>query len=540
MYLQLFVIIICIIIIIYLNYKQKIDKNIEHLDFSQGVNREGLTNLLSAYNSVSIKDNNISNNIYGSLKLNGNVKMNRINSNIINVNELNANNITTNEYNIQNIDLNKYKICLQDHSHCIKPYLLNIYSQINSINSPYNNMYLSDASNCLIYEYNLHIHAHNNTESFGLSTEYLKVFGENVNLLTDISLETIKYFKDCCQSPSESQRISFYYFPQHNYDTNYGFKILIPNPTIIGFKCKVVWIEIKNNYIRSFRVTSSYPDISNNVLDVVYSNYKSFSNSLRPDGADYNLIGDKDRNFSKTTQWIPIPINYDLLSSEKAIYIRRNRNDILVNDTLNPTLAITGLAFTTNPWNHCKLPAIAIHWSLNAYGLSPNVDKLSTSTTLIHASQPNKVITPFNACTDYITFDGNLLITRIPVINSGKDKLLYLNIANNTTNINIHDVLIQTDTTILLSSDDISKSNILNSSQFFTNKTITQIETFATTYDNPFARFFNSHKNNRYIATKIPASLIKSNFIGVILQSQLSSGNGLMIREIGTHDLIYT
>ena len=75
----------------------------------------------------------------------------------------------------------------------------------------------------------------------------------------------------------------------------------------------------------------------------------------------------------------------------------------------------------------------------------------------------------------------------------------------------------------------------------FTSNTITQIDNFTTTYDNPFARYFNSHKNNRYIATKIPATLIKSNFIRVILQGQTAtSGTGLMIREIGTHDLLYT
>ena len=152
MYLQIFIIIIFIVIVIYLYNKQKKNKKIEHLDFSQGLNKEGVSNLLSAYNSIRLEDNNISNNIQGTLKLDGNVNMNEIKSDSINITELNANNISTNQYKIQDIDLNKYKICLQDQTHCVKPYLLNLYSQINSTNSPFNNMYLSDASNCVIYD----------------------------------------------------------------------------------------------------------------------------------------------------------------------------------------------------------------------------------------------------------------------------------------------------------------------------------------------------------------------------------------------------
>lgn len=519
MYLQLIIIIILILIIIYLYNKQKI----ESLDFSQGFNKEGITNLLSAYNSIKIEDNNISNNIRGSLKIDGNVNMNTINSNTINIKDLNANNITANEYRIKNIDFNDYKICLQDQSHCIKPYLLNLYSQINSINSPFNNMYLSDASNCVIYEYNAF-----NLDMYNFG-RWINRFGTNNPLLTDTSLTSIKYQTNLTDN---IQRVSYLYSPQKDYDVNTGFMIWIPDPSTLTFKCKVVWIEIKSDRRRSFRVTSPFPDTPNNVLDVVYSNYLTYSNSLRPDGADYNMIGSRTLT-NNITQWVPIPIDYDSLPY-KAIHIRRNRTD--TNDA-NSNLMISGLAFTTNPWNHCKLPAICIHWNLN--DSNPNVNKSNPSTTFTSATTATDFNIPFDEFTDYITFHGKLLITRIPVINSGKDKLLYLNVANNLSNLNIQNVLIQTDTTKILG-NITPDSNILNSIDEFNAKTITQIENFTTTYDNPFARYFNSHKNNRYIATRIPASLIKSNFIRVILQSQVSTGTGLMIYEIGTHDLLYT
>ena len=475
MYSQIFVIIIFILIIIYLYNKQKNNKEkriLEHLDFSQGLNKEALSNLLTSYNSIQLDTNNITNNIQGSLKLNGNVNMNSINSDSINTSNLNANNIQANQFNIKNFDVNKYKICLQDQSHCIKPYLINLYSQINSINSPFNNMYLSDASNCVIYEY----YAFNNAPYNNVPLALVSMFGNNIILSQDRTLSSIKYQTNLSDT---IKRTSYYYEDQRDYDISGGFKILIPDTSTLKFKCKVVWIEIKSDLRRSFRVTSSFPDISSNVLDVVYSNYISYSNTLRPDGADYNMIGERNLT-NNITQWVPIPINYDLLP-EKAIYIRRNRTD-----NANSILMISGIAFTTNPWNHCKLPALCIHWDLN--DSNPNVDKTNASTTYTNATTTSSYDLPFNEFTDYITFNGKLLITRIPVINNGKDKLLYLNVANNTSNLNIQNVLIQTDTTIQIGRNITPTSNIFNSMSQFTSNTITQIDNFTTTYDNPFAR----------------------------------------------------
>jgi hypothetical protein len=528
MHLQIFVIIIFILIIFYLYNKQK--KIVENLDATQGFNKEALINLLSSYNSIQIPTNNVSNNIQDSLKLNGNILMNNITSNSINTPILNATNIQSDAINISNIDMTKYKICLQDQSHCIKPYLLKLYSQINLPNSPFNNMYLSDASNCVIYEY-----APFNDEPYDtLPVSLIIKFGTGYNILTDSTLSTIRY----STIPSILvSRPALYYNPQQDFDISGGFKIVIPNPATIKFKCKVVWIEIKSNLRCSFRVTSSIPDISSNVLDVVYSNYLTYSNSLRPDGADYNI--QTDRPITITTQWIPIPINYDALPNEKTIYIRRNRTD----NNVTSRLMICGLAFTTNPWNHCKLPALCIYWELNEGNF--NINKLNPATTYIDATTTTLYDKPsFNEFTDYITFHRKLLITRIPVINSGKDKILYLNVANNTSNINLQNVLIQTNANIPLGTDITTAINIIDYSYDFANKTITEIDNFSTTYDNPFATYFNSHATNRYIATVIPAALIKSDFIRVILQSQpqaqSSTGTGLMIREIGTHDLLYS
>jgi hypothetical protein len=65
------------------------------------------------------------------------------------------------------------------------------------------------------------------------------------------------------------------------------------------------------------------------------------------------------------------------------------------------------------------------------------------------------------------------------------------------------------------------------------------IERFMATYENPFARHWNSKFYNRYIAARIPASLIPSGrrWLSVIIDMSKQGENGIYFREIGTHDL---
>ena len=64
------------------------------------------------------------------------------------------------------------------------------------------------------------------------------------------------------------------------------------------------------------------------------------------------------------------------------------------------------------------------------------------------------------------------------------------------------------------------------------------IERFLATYENPFARHWNSKCFNRYIAARIPANLIPSDgrFLEVCIDMSLQN-QGIHFREIGTHDL---
>jgi len=65
----------------------------------------------------------------------------------------------------------------------------------------------------------------------------------------------------------------------------------------------------------------------------------------------------------------------------------------------------------------------------------------------------------------------------------------------------------------------------------------TQIERFRTSYTNPFAIHHNSKFYQRYMATRIPASLIGPNDKFCKLKIDMTASNhNIYFREIGTHD----
>lgn len=57
------------------------------------------------------------------------------------------------------------------------------------------------------------------------------------------------------------------------------------------------------------------------------------------------------------------------------------------------------------------------------------------------------------------------------------------------------------------------------------------------TYDNPFARHWDSKSYNRYIATRIPAELVgNQRYVSVWIDLR-KQNRELNFREIGTHDI---
>ena len=100
---------------------------------------------------------------------------------------------------------------------------------------------------------------------------------------------------------------------------------------------------------------------------------------------------------------------------------------------------------------------------------------------------------------------------KVPVVSSGRDKLLYLIEHNSDWNGCMHTGITVGDR---------------------------PIERFLASYDNPFARHWNSKMYERYIAARIPAALIPAGARWLSVRIHMGNqNNNIHFREIGTHDL---
>lgn len=179
-------------------------------------------------------------------------------------------------------------------------------------------------------------------------------------------------------------------------------------------------------------------------------------------------------------QWVPIPVGR---SGTLALVAKPNSNW---------NFWLSGLAFSRNPWAHAGQSAVSYHWKLNGgTGCKWNTHDW------------------FNDVLAQI-IPKNKYEFRVPVVPSGRDKLLYIVEHNNSWNGAGH-------TAVTVNGK--------------------RIERFLASYDNPFARHWNSKFYERYIAAHIPADLI-GNERYVSVKFDMSKQNmAIYFREIGMHDL---
>ena len=166
--------------------------------------------------------------------------------------------------------------------------------------------------------------------------------------------------------------------------------------------------------------------------------------------------------------------------------------EILMSTDVNCDGWVSGIAFGKNLWNHAKNSAVAFHWALNG---GTNSEWETHDWNSDHLSN-------FRGGKKHDLF--------VPVHPSGKDKFIYF-VEPNMNEISIMH-------------QELSVNDV-------------KIERFRTSYDNPFARHFNSKFYSRYIAARIPNDLIKPNqrFIKLTIDMTLSD-HVLRFREFGTHD----
>jgi hypothetical protein len=238
----------------------------------------------------------------------------------------------------------------------------------------------------------------------------------------------------------------------------------------------VLWLRVLSDRWASAKFTDITTPTSPVDLGRYVSGFRSLS-KISPDG------GVNDTFFNVHT-WMPVPLPPG--KGARTILVTSKPNT-------NGDYWVSGLAFSTNPWNHATNSAAAYNWASNG-GQATGW------------STPN-----WNNDQQGLLTQGTKVTINVPIVPSGKDKLLY-----------------------------IVESNPPNDNSSVTNITVgtTPIERFKSTYDNPFARHFNGKIYNRYIAAKVPKELVGATATFLTVTIDMGKQNtGLLFREIGTHDM---
>jgi len=239
----------------------------------------------------------------------------------------------------------------------------------------------------------------------------------------------------------------------------------------------VLWIQILKDRWTTFRALPYNTNAVANFQDwtEIYAGGFRNLNEIAPDG------GATD-SFWNVHKWMPIPIRQG--AQQYHLYTDQNSDGW-----------ISGIAYGKNIWNHAQQSAIAFQWKLN-----PQTGDIGWNSQ----NWNNDQLGQWNL--------GQAPEVSVPVVPSGKDKLIYIILHNDNWVGTMH-------------------GNV------FINGV--QIDRFRTSYSNPFATHFNSKLYDRYMATRIPASMIQSTDKFVRLKIDMTNTNNhLYFREMGTHDYV--
>jgi hypothetical protein len=177
-------------------------------------------------------------------------------------------------------------------------------------------------------------------------------------------------------------------------------------------------------------------------------------------------------------QWLPIYVGF---SGRIALISKPNTSD---------GFWLSGLAFTANPWAHAAQSSEAFHWGLN------NGDQIDDGY--------------WGGDVDCGVSPQSTWKLMVPFVNSGRDKLLYVVTENNDSNLQAHDG-------ILVAGVPVGR--------------------LRASFDNPFARHWNSKMYSRYLAVIVPANMIKSSGFVPVQIDMTHQQDEFRFREIGSHDL---
>ena len=501
------ILILILVLIIYYLYNQIHEDYVtipsEYQDSVRNIYSLILNNQRVPINSIQVP-NTIQQDINGTrLNVERNINANRLVTTNLKTNNLRTSTVTMEEANITKpIIVND--ICDQNNN-CLTQ--TNI-KMLNLLENPIlNRMYFSDASNCRIF---------NNLNLIRTTTQEntFKILGVTIgrNLVQD--RESKPFFVN--------NKVGYTYEQQANTDAsnNIGFTIQVPTPSQLGFVPSILWVEVYNKTILQIQISDGVGGSFTNQHVFNLNNY----NLIAPDGnITQNLY-----TLDNQPVWIPMPFNYD--TTKRLILSRAFTN------TNTEGFKISGIAFSTNPWNNLIMHSLAIMY---------NTNKLSGD---LRYNNPAMLTSSSTFNTEYVAWrdtsgptNPSNIIVRIPVINSGVDKILYLVTHNDTWNENMKAVYIFQKPDVQPSIANNKDLTTVTPAETLSNPMI-RLDNFTTTFSNPFSRHYNSSVYNRYIGTVIPSNLITSNFIIVGLQLPVAFNAahtmGTRIKHIGTHDKI--
>jgi hypothetical protein len=357
---------------------------------------------------------------------------------------------------------------------------------------------------------------------------------------TDISKNT--FTKKSILFENKINRTTYFLSPNNYNNNKTAIEITVPpyKGNIGGVDFSVLWIRMNINEYNNIKVFRLNVDGETTTVFGRFSiGYRNLTN-ISPDGsASYSDIFDA---------WHPIPIRIDVtrkilinnpygtdvnkwnevigapnglniatggsgfsMSVTKPGGMRPEDSSLLEHTLLLSQLGISGIAFSTNPWNHYRIDAHTLFLNLNK-----DASYFEVKSTY-HDVQNGD-----NISFRYRSLDGDnltLLKTgkrtfRIPFVNSRNDKIFYL-------------IQWGADTGIIGLSLTITDTDTSNNEIFIGN--------LYSTLNNPFSKHFNSKKNGRYLGITIP----KENFLPInedYITITISTSTNIWLREIGTHD----
>jgi hypothetical protein len=198
----------------------------------------------------------------------------------------------------------------------------------------------------------------------------------------------------------------------------------------------------------------------------------------------YSPDGTLTDGYRDAHQWVPIPAG------------RAGELALISKPSTDKGFWISGVAFSKNPWAHAVQSAIGYVRKVNGGDATSWNDKWNW-----HSWNSDSL----SRIDPKTTWE-----LKVPVVPSGRDKLLYLVEHNNNWNGTMH-------TGITVNGRSIQR--------------------FMATHDNPFARHWNSKQFERYVAASIPAAMIPANDRYLSVRIDMTKQDaGIHFREIGTHD----